>query len=138
MENVSFSAQMSKENLAELMKKSLGVELAYVSHPAKVMHVRSLPGDLSSERLRAAQDKLLASGYRILIEYKTGMQRLKFVCLGGQMNNDMLAKKFGGMVSQNKRWVLNNEAHLYSWYGYTGATLPSAQEILQYMEGIPA
>lgn len=123
--------------LTEVLEKRLNLKLVYKS--PKVIHLKCVQAGLPVKRVQMVLNVLAdeVGDCNVLIEYPLGTQRLKFFGVGNFWVNTLLSRKFGGLVSEDRYWVLNNEAHLYSLYGYIGTELPTAQDIIQFMEEIP-
>ena len=58
---------------------------------------------------------------------------MKFVMHGNSFICDMLAKKYGGRVSNSRYWIIYNEPQTNLNWGYR-EILPTAQEIIEFME----
>lgn len=73
-------------------------------------------------------------GHQVILEHQLGAHKMVFVGYLDYWIAVMLARKFGGRSSNTVYWVLYDEPQTYSHYGYIGDKLPTAQEIIQYIE----
>ena len=73
-------------------------------------------------------------GHQVILEHQQGAHKMVFVGYVDYWIGVMLARKFGGRISNTVYWVLYNEPQSYSHYGYKEDNLPTAQEIIQYIE----
>lgn len=139
---------MDKKTVSEQVLKDLanfftehyvahGVKVAYqspqVTHVCvesdkvdeAVMGWLSIACDEFGEKLRQHQ---------VILEHQQGAHKMVFVGYVDYWIGVMVARKFGGRISNTVYWVLYNEPQSYSHYGYMGDNLPTAQEIIQYIE----
>lgn len=125
------------DKLAASLAELISAKEIYRS-PA-VMHVRSQQEYPIDGWLEVAKDHVSAElqDYNVLHEYPTGNKHVKFTNHGKPFVNTMLAEKFGGCVSNSCYWILYNEP---LWgicnYGYKGDKLPTAKEIIRFIEEI--
>jgi len=118
----------------DILETSLKMKV--ISRSQAVMYVKPLSSFTNMGELSVAMEKasLDSSKYSVLLEEED----LKFVNYGYYFINEMLAKKFGGCVSNSRYWILYNETRdsglAGGMYGYEGDHLPTAEEIIQYIE----
>lgn len=103
-------------------------------HSQAVMHIKSLGHDVSMGWLDVALTKVGLTHYNMLLE----QEGFKYVNCGYYFTCELLAKKFGGCVSNSRYWILYNEPESYSQYGYKGDRLPTAEEVIRYIEELYA
>lgn len=123
----------------DILETSLNMKV--ISRSQAVMHVKPLSSFTSMGVLSVAMEKasLDSSKYSVLLEEEhPGNYTPKFVNYGYYFINEMLAKKFGGCVSNSRYWILHDETRgsglAGGMYGYEGDHLPTAEEIIQYIE----
>lgn len=120
------------DKLEAALKKTIPAEI--ISRSERVMHVSSLTHYPSMGWLNVAMKKasLETSKYGVLLEEKGDYLAAKFTHFGYYFTNEMLVKRFGGCVSNNRYWILYNEKG--GMYGYTGDRMPTTKEIIQFIE----
>lgn len=121
------------DNLEALLKERIHAKV--ISRSGGVMHVKSSK-HLSMGWLEVAMEKvsLETSNYGVLLEEEGDPFAVEFTHFGYYFTNEKLAKKFGGCVSNNRYWILYNEKG--GMYGYTGDHMPTAEEIIQFIENL--
>lgn len=119
------------DNLEALLKERIHVEV--ISRSEVVMHVKSSK-HISMGWLAVAMEKasLETSRYGVLLEERGDFLAAEFTHFGYYFTNEQLVKKFGGCVSNSAYWVLYNEKG--GMYGYAGDRMPTAKEIIQFIE----
>ncbi len=130
------------DKLEEALRKSIPVTA--ISRSESVMHVETSSENIMSGELAEAMKEvsLKDSDYDVLLEYtnKTCFVcggALKFVNYGDYFINEMLVERFGGTISGYQYWVLYDETgsrQKAKVFGYKGDHLPTAEEVIQYIE----
>ena len=114
--------------------KECQVPVVVSYHSQAVMHIKSLGHDISMGWLDVALTKVGLTHYNMLLEQEGLSRHMKYVNCGYYFTCELLAKKFGGCVSNNRYWIMYNEPESYYQYGYKGDKLPTAKEIIKYLE----
>lgn len=112
-----------------------GVKVAYQSPQVTHLCVES-DNEAIMGRLAIARNEFgeKLRGHQVILEHQQGAHKMVFVGYVDYWIGVMLARKFGGRISNTVYWVLYDEPQSYSHYGYMGDNLPTAQEIIQYIE----
>lgn len=133
MEKNVISEQVLKD-LVDVFVKQFKVQIAYQS--PKVTLIKDCGDRISMEWLQVMHRKFGAElqGHVILLEYPDMPHNRKFVCFGMCRVNLLLAREFGGQVSDNCYWVLYDEPQSCSHYGYCGEEQPQATDIVRFIE----
>lgn len=132
MDRQLISDEMFDKMAASLKESQVPVAVEYRSQA--VMHIKSQGDDVSMGWLDVALTKVGLTHYNILLEQEGLSRHMKYVNCGYYFTCELLAKKFGGCVSNSRYWILYNEPESYSQYGYKGGRLPTAKEIIEYLE----
>ena len=125
------------QELVEYLSTKLSTKIVYISNV--IMHISSDGNANTAGFLTTATEigGLQYENFNILHEQETKPNEIKFINNGFDHVNKMLAKKFGGRVNFSNSWVLYNEpigASEFAMYGYRGKTLPTADEIIKFIE----
>lgn len=124
------------EKLATALEQIFSGKKGYSSQ--NVMHITSSRPDKSMGWISAVKEDYSSSlwSYNVLIEQPTVDRSIKFINHGNSFVNEMLAKKFGGCISGHEYWILYNEPlSVFGRYGYE-KKLPTAEEIIEYIENL--
>ncbi len=110
------------------------IQAKVISRSQAVMHVKSsMHPSMGWLAVAMEEASLEGSKYSVLLnEEATDFLTPRFINYGYYFINEMLAKKFGGCVSNHQYWILYNERG--GMYGYNGDHLPSAEEIIRFIE----
>ena len=73
-------------------------------------------------------------GHQVILEHQQGAHKMVFVGYVDYWIGVMLARKFGGRISNTVYWVLYDEPQSYSHYGYCGEEQPQATDIIRFIE----
>ncbi len=136
------------ETMLDKLEASLKecIHAKVISRSQAVMHIKSPMNCVSMGWLAVAMEKasLETSKYSVLLEedYSDSLTP-KFINCGYYFINMKLVEKFGGCVSNNQYWILYDEVKgsrgfAGGAHGYTGDHLPTAEEIIRYIEELYA
>lgn len=130
------------DKLEASLKECFYIHAKVISRSQAVMHVKPQRNGVSMGWLAVAMEKasLETSKYSVLLEedYSDSFSP-KFINCGYYFINMKLAETFGGCVSNSRYWILYNEVRGNGCsHGYKGEHLPTAEEIIHYIEELYA
>ena len=136
---------MNKNNIPEdvfktfltSLEQALSATTEY--HSDCVVHVKSRQHCYPAGLVIIAREKNpdCLDFFNVLHEHPTDCSKLKFVNSGDDYVNYHLAEKFGGHATV-EMWILYNVPRSFVSYGYKGKELPTAAEIIEYIEKLCA
>ena len=136
---------MNKNNIPEdvfktflaSLEQALSAKTEY--HSDCVVHVKSHQHCYPAGLVTVAREKNpdFLDVYNVLHEHPTDCGKLKFVNSGDDYVNYQLAERFGGHATV-KMWTLHNVPRSIASYGYKGEKLPTATEVIEYIEKLCA
>ena len=122
--------------ILEYLKEELGAEVPYVAESLVYFRLNhSVPdGDvIGHTEIMHRRYQCFFERVDLLLLYELPLveNALVYCVYGADFWREALAQRFGGFMVGNY-WLLNNETR--SYYGYTTEELPTAQDIINYLE----